>query len=302
MDKIKIIDEEYSILFSRGLVANSLMKTGISFVEAHKIAEDIKNSLLNKNIYEIRKKDMDDYICQFLIDVKNIKYAENFALFNKIIKLEEPIIILIAGTTSVGKSAVALSLAHRLNFRSVIGTDAIREIMRKVLSIDLIPELHQSSYEAGIFSRYNLSSKFNPTILGYSEQSKIVSVGVEALIKRALYEGQNLIIEGVHLCPEFISEEILNHPNVIIVMLHLKDENKHRNRIHNRAKNIAMRRSAEKYLSYFENIRLIQRYLKEQTKIADKKIIENINREETVNKITEVVISYIKKIVEIQKE
>ena len=81
-------------------------------------------------------------------------------------------------------------------------------------------------------------------------------------------------------------------------MLHLKDENKHRNRIHIRAKNISMKRSAEKYLSYFENIRLIQRYLKEQTKIADKKIIENINREDTVNKITEIVIRHIKKIVE----
>ena len=263
MDKIKIIEKEYSILFSRGLIANNLMKTGISFFEAHKIAEDIKNSLLNKNIYEIKKNDLDNYIYQFLIDVKNIEYAENFALFNKIIKLEEPIIILIAGTTGIGKSTIALSLAHRLNFRSLIGTDAIRELMRKVLSNDLIPELHQSSYEAGIFSKHHLSSKFNPIILGYSEQSKIVSVGVEALIKRALYEGQNLIIEGVHLSPEFISEEILNHPNVIIVMLHLKDENTHRNRIHIRAKNISMRRSAEKYLSYFENIRLIQKYLKE---------------------------------------
>ena len=298
MDKLKIVDKDNSILFSRGLVASNLTKIGISFLEAHKIAEEIKNTLLSNNVFEIEKKEMDNYIYQFLIDVKNINYAENFVLFNKIIELEEPIIILIAGTTGIGKSTIALSLAHRLNFRSLIGTDSIRELMRKVLSSELIPELHKSSYEAGIHSKHYLSPKFNPIISGYSEQSKIVIVGVEALIKRAIYEGQNLIIEGVHLSPEFISEEILNHPNVIVIMLNLEDEKKHRNRIRIRAQHISMRRPAEKYLSNFENIRLIQKYLKEQARITGIKTIENIDREETIKKLTEIVIKCIKKIIE----
>ena len=169
MDKIKIIDKDFSILFSRGLIANNLIKIGISFLEAHKIAEDIRNRLLSDNIYEIKKREMDDYIYQYLIDINNQAAAKNFVLFNKLIELEEPIIILIVGTTGIGKSTIALSLAHRLSIHSLIGTDSIRELMRKVLSNDLIPELHQSSYEAGIFSKYNLSSKYNPIIVGYSE-------------------------------------------------------------------------------------------------------------------------------------
>jgi len=298
MDKILIIDQDYSTIFSRGLIANSLLKTGISFFEAREIAEEIKNDLLKMNIQEISKQEMDKNIAKILADRKGAQYAENFLVFKKITKLEQPIIILISGTTGIGKSTVALTLAHRLDFRSMIGTDSIREIMRKVLSSDLIPELHQSSYEAGKFSKHYRSSRFNSTILGYSEQVKIVTVGVEALIKRALYEGHNMIIEGVHLSPEFLSNDIIEHPNIIFVMLNLSDEIQHKNRFSIRAYNVSMRRPVNRYYENFEQIRIIQEYLKEQAKIVGVPVVENIIRDDTVKKLIEIVTMRIKKIVE----
>jgi len=298
MDKILIIDQDYSVIFSRGLIANSLLKTGISFLEAREIAEEIKNDLLKMNIQEISRQEMDKKIYKILADKKGVQYAENFLVFKKITKLEQPIIILISGTTGIGKSTVALTLAHRLDFRSMIGTDSIREIMRKVLSNDLIPELHESSYEAGKFPKHYRSSRFNSTILGYSEQVKIVTVGVEALIKRALYEGCNMIIEGVHLSPEFLSNDILEHPNIVFVMLNLSDEIRHKNRFSLRAYNVSMRRPVNKYYENFEQIRIIQEYLKEQAKIVGVPIVENINRDDTVKKLTEIVTTRIKKIVD----
>ena len=298
MDKIIIVDQDYSIIFSRGLIANSLLKAGMSFLEAHKIADEIRSDLLKMNIKEISRQEMDNKIYKILVDKKDAQYAENFLAFKKITKLDQPIIILISGTTGIGKSTVALTLAHRLDFRSMIGTDSIREIMRKVLSSDLIPELHQSSYEAGKFSKHYRSSRFNSTILGYSEQVKIVTVGVEALIKRALYEGHNMIIEGVHLSPEFLSNDILEHPNIVFVMLNLSDEIQHKNRFSLRAYNVSMRRPVDKYYDNFEQIRIIQEYLKEQAKIVEVPIVENINRDDTVKKLTEIVTTRIKKIVE----
>ena len=298
MDKILIIDQDYSVIFSRGLIANSLLKTGISFLEAREIAEEIKNNLLKMNIQEISMQEMNNKIYKILADKKGAQYAENFLVFKKITKLEQPIIILISGTTGIGKSTVALTLAHRLDFRSMIGTDSIREIMRKVLSNDLIPELHQSSYEAGKFSKHYRSSRFNSTILGYSEQVKIVTVGVEALIKRALYEGFNMIIEGVHLSPEFLSNDILEHPNIVFVMLNLSDEIQHKNRFSLRAYNVSMRRPVNRYYENFEQIRIIQEYLKEQAKIVGVPVVENIVRDDTVKKLTEIVTTRIKKIVE----
>ena len=297
MDKITIIDQDYSILFSRGLIANSLLKTGLSFLEAHKIADEIKNNLRKMNISEISSQEMDNKIYKILADTQGAQYAENFLVFKEILELEQPVIILISGTTGIGKSTIALTLAHRLDFRSMIGTDSIREIMRKILSNDLIPELHQSSYEAGKFSKHYRSSRFNSTIIGYSEQVKIVTVGVEALIKRALYEGTNMIIEGVHLSPEFLSNDILEHPNIVFVMLNLSNEVLHKNRFSIRAYNVSMRRPVNKYYDNFEQIRIIQDYLKEQAKIVGVPIVENIKRDDTVKKLTEIVTNRIKKIV-----
>ena len=302
MDKITIIDQDYSILFSRGLIANSLLKTGLSFLEAHKIADDIKNNLRKMNISEISSQEMDNKIYKILADTQGAQYAENFLVFKEILELEQPVIILISGTTGIGKSTIALTLAHRLDFRSMIGTDSIREIMRKILSNDLIPELHQSSYEAGKFSKHYRSSRFNSTIIGYSEQVKIVTVGVEALIKRALYEGTNMIIEGVHLSPEFLSNDILEHPNIVFVMLNLSNEVLHKNRFSIRAYNVSMRRPVNKYYDNFEQIRIIQDYLKEQAKIVGVPIVENIKRDDTVKKLTEIVTNRIKKIVKAQNK
>ena len=254
------------------------------------------------NIQEISKQEIDKKIFKILENKKGSQYAENFLAFKKITKLDQPIIILISGTTGIGKSTVALTLAHQLDFRSMIGTDSIREIMRKVLSNDLIPELHQSSYEAGKFSKHFRSTRFNSTILGYSEQVKIVIVGVEALIKRALYEGINMIIEGVHLSPEFLSNDILEHPNIVFVMLNLSNEIQHKNRFSLRAYNVSMRSPVNKYYDNFEQIRIIQDYLKEQAKLVGVPIIENINRDDTVKKLTEIVTTRIKKIVEGKNE
>ena len=57
MDKTIILDQESSILFSRGLIANSLLKTGLSFLEAHKIADEIRRDLLKMKIQEISRQE-----------------------------------------------------------------------------------------------------------------------------------------------------------------------------------------------------------------------------------------------------
>ena len=60
-----------------------------------------------------------------------------------------PLVILIGGATGVGKSTIATQLAHRLGIVRVVATDAaIREVMRAMLSAELMPALHVSSFQA----------------------------------------------------------------------------------------------------------------------------------------------------------
>ena len=107
-----------------------------------------------------------------------------------------------------------------------------------------------------------------------------------------------MIIEGVHLSPEFLSNDILEHPNIVFVMLNLSDEIQHKNRFSLRAHNVSMRCPVDKYYDNFDQIIIIQEYLKEQAKIVGVPVVENINRDDTVKKLTEIVTTRIKKIVE----
>ena len=60
-----------------------------------------------------------------------------------------PRLVLIAGTTGVGKSTVAVQAAKKLGFTRIISTDAIREILRATDPQHEIPRLHRSSFARG---------------------------------------------------------------------------------------------------------------------------------------------------------
>ena len=57
-------------------------------------------------------------------------------------------ILLLGGATGAGKTALAQEVAHRLGIAGLVSTDAIRQIMRIMLSKDLVPAIHASSYDA----------------------------------------------------------------------------------------------------------------------------------------------------------
>ena len=52
------------------------------------------------------------------------------------------------GDRGSGKSTIATQLAARLGIVRVVATDAIREVMRSMLSPELMPTLHTSSFQA----------------------------------------------------------------------------------------------------------------------------------------------------------
>ena len=85
----------------------------------------------------------------------------------------EPIVVLIGGATGVGTSTLAADVARRLNIQSVIGTDSIREVLRRAISPDLLPILHKSSFEITrrserSFPRISSSSAISLMIPSYS--------------------------------------------------------------------------------------------------------------------------------------
>jgi len=135
-------------------------------------------------------------------------------------------------------------------------------------------------------------------LFGFRQQAAQVAVGVEALVDRGLKEGTNLVIEGVHLVPEIILGRYRDHPNVCPLVVYLSDEHVHRSRFYIRALGTAMRRPAEEYIVYFNEIRQIHDYIVESADRAGVQKVENLSIENTSDAAVEIVTNRVSGIAE----
>jgi 2-phosphoglycerate kinase len=116
---------------------------------------------------------------------------------------DRPVIILLGGAAGVGKTSLALEVAHRLGIGRVLSTDSIRQIMRLVLSPELVPALHGSSYDAHRqLGPESLGE--DPVIEGFRAQTATVSVGLRASMDRAVAENASMVLDGVSIVPGLV--------------------------------------------------------------------------------------------------
>src|SRR5207249_1685918 len=170
-----------------------------------------------------------------------------------------------------------------------VATDAIREVMRSMLSAELMPTVHTSSFEAGRALREPPTRSSEALVLGFREQTAAVAVGINALIERAALEGTSIIIEGAHVVPGFFDLEafasrILAVPFVISV----DDEERHRSHFGVRADAIATR-PAQRYAAGFANIRRLQAYVKSQALSHAVPIIPNYGFDQSIAAVIDLV-------------
>ncbi len=283
--------------FSKGILAQSLKAAGIDEASANRIARNIEGHLLEEEKYKVQRREIRKLAVEHIESLIGESGAEKYLTWRQLQHGREPMVILISGATGVGKSTTAAQLAHRLGIMHVIGTDAVREVMRKIISPDLMPTLHLSSYTAWKALKTPGTGGKDSTVAGFERHAKYVLVGVEAVIERALREGLSIIIEGVHLVPGFIRKEIMNRPNVVLVVVTASGEEQHRSRMYTRSESIATKRPVDSYIKEFSRIRTIQNYVVKRAKEKDLLIIQNDAIEETIDKVFEEVMSRARKIV-----
>src|ERR687890_319533 len=196
--EITIVKEGRETPFSRGILAQTLAQAGAPAELAHRIASEVRAERLAEQRYTVEEEEV-------LARVRNKLVKKDAFVVGRLDKWRvlrestEPIVVLIGGATGVGTSTLAADVARRLNIQSVVGTDSIREVLRRAISPDLLPLLHKSSYE---IKREDLRVPVEEdelVLYGFRQQAAQVAVGVEAIVDRGLKEGTNLVIEGVHL-------------------------------------------------------------------------------------------------------
>lgn len=272
---------KYKEPFSKGIMSRSLNVADIGIERAHDIASDIETNLIKNNITEISSTELADVVLNHLKSV-DPKIAKKYKNWRSLRTSKKPLIILIGGASGVGTSSMAFELANRLRLKNLISTDMIREVMRKIVSKELSPVIHKSSFDAYESIR-TPSIRIDSVIEGYISHVDVVNVGIEAIIERSVKEGISTIIEGVHIVPGFIKEELIEDNNIIMFTLTVEDEEAHKQRFYSRCRQPWVKRSLERYMENFGTIRKTQNFLVKQAEIHNTPVINNEDINETID-------------------
>jgi len=287
---IVISDHEHALPYSKGLMASSIMATGLAPARAFHVAERIEERLHERPGDSITRAELADLARAVLVDEVGQRYADSFAKWQLVNQIDRPLIILIGGATGVGKSTVATQLAGRLGITRIIPSDAIREVMRAMFTEELMPTLHTSSFDAVHLVRHPLPLSADPVIIGFREQASAVAVGAHALMRRAVTEGTDLILEGAHLVPGFFDPAEFTEAVVVQLVITVDDPDAHRSHFLARAHE-SRSRAPERYFDFFDNIRKIQRYVKSLALERSVPIVPSYNLDATLSLVIELVVS-----------
>jgi len=278
--------KKYREPFSKGVLARSLTRAEMDPNKAYTFASQIEVYLRSEGINVIELDDLIRIVREKLKE-EDVEIADKYGMWKRIRKCRDPLIILIGGASGVGTSSIAFEVANRLGIRNMISTDMIREVMRKIVSKELIPTIYESSYTAYRSLRIPPPPELDEVLIGFRDHVDTVSVGVDAVIERALKEGISIVIEGVHIVPGFIREDLVAKDNVKMFVLTLQDEEVHKGRFYSRCRQLWARRPLQRYMNYFDAIRRTHKYFESQANKYNVQVIENIDVTTTLDSIIE---------------
>jgi len=269
--------DEVARPFSVGLMSRSLNAVGMDIDSSVKFASDVRDFLLQNNIHEISTDELNNKVKKILQQKSLTKIAERFRKYREIKTANKPIIIFVGGATGSGKSTLATEIAHRLRINRIISTDAIRSIMRSMISPDLLPSIHKSSFEVWQAHPFSFSANVDQVLSSFVDQATKISVAVKALVDRAIKENLHVILEGVHLLPgiydAFISSKDIYFTHIFVGV---ENEEEHRLRFIKRG-NSSINRPGQRYLDNFEAIRKLQSFVLDEANKFNLKIFKDKN-------------------------
>lgn len=241
--------------FSKGILATSILATGIETPSAYDVARFVQEGLRASGTREIDSEDLMSMTAQHIEQLVSKETAESYLLWRQARRIGRPIIISMLGSSGVGKSTLATRLALRLGINRVVTSDSIREVLRTVIPSSVLPELHRSSYEA-IDS--DIQEDHAST---YHRQARAVASACVAVGRRYVKENKNVLFEGVHLLPGTMTRELEGmeeNPIVVELMLVLSDADTHNSRLGHRLVS-EPGRDGVRHLQNFDVIRGLQK-------------------------------------------
>ena len=281
---VRLIDESDGTPFSKGILAQSLMATGLAPERAYGVAAAVERRLRRRPAV-LTLADLNEIARQQLGETDGDVLIQRLRQWQTLRRLETPLIVLIGGATGVGKSTLATELAHRLGITRVISTDMVRQTMRAFFAAELMPAIHTSSFDAASAVRVPVPRETDLGKVGFMEQAKAVSVGIEAIVARGIDEAQRMVIEGVHIVPGFLDRSRWGEAVVLEFVLAVSDKARHRDHFSVREWETGGIRPLRRYIDHFAQIRRIQKYIVGRAAVLGVPVVDNPSLDENLSEV-----------------
>jgi 2-phosphoglycerate kinase len=152
-------------------------------------------------------------------------------------------------------------------------------VLRAFFTHEAMPSVHHSAFEAG-------------GVEGYREQAERVGTAIAAIVERAAREAKPLVVEGVHVVPGTLEEELRSRCVVVEAMLVVEDEGLHRGHFSHRRG----ARPPERYLERFEDIRALQAWLAARARDQGVVLIDDANLDDALTRVMGLVLDAVSEV------
>ena len=254
--------------YSRGILARSLMAVGLGPDFSHNLAKRVEEALYARDADVVSPDQVRREVARLVRLEAGDEYARRYLLMRSMRTSERPVIVVIGGAPGVGKSAIASEVGYRLGIPRIVSTDSLREALRSLISPELSPVLHASSFTAWReelmpTEKTRAKPSRNRVLRGLLAQAHQLDPAVNAIIRRSISEDTSLVVEGVHLIPGTSPTEEFVGATIIPIVLFVSDPDDHRSHFGSREVKSG-HRLARPYLEHFHEIRIMQEFMHEQ--------------------------------------
>ena len=265
MPETIVFHKGHGLPYSKGLTAQALSATGLPPERSFELARMVERRLAERGLVEIEVAELRAVCEDVLGDEEGPAAVRRFQDWRRLDRLERPLVVMIGGTTGVGKSTLATMLAARLGITRVIATDVIRQVLRAFFTHEAMPSVHSSAFAAG-------------GVAGYRRQAGRVATGIQAIVERAADEAKPVVVEGVHVVPGSFEGGVRERCVLVQALLVVDDAELHRGHFSHRRGS----RPPERYLASFGQIRELQDHLVACAREEGVAVIDNQNADEAL--------------------
>ncbi|KAF7728343.1 hypothetical protein EC973_006284 [Apophysomyces ossiformis] len=188
--RVHLSDQHYYVL-SRFILCRMLTAARIDYGHALRMALDLKKRLVDKDRLDVSQQELQSELFALFqrhgYGEEHVQWYKTMADFHH---ERIPLVVLLAGTASIGKSTIATRLSERLNLSSVLKTDVIYDLMHTIMDGVRPPRL------------WTLDE------IHFDRECALVCQGLDADLCKSVSDGKSIIIEG-----DLVSHALLKHLN-----------------------------------------------------------------------------------------